>query len=174
MKKLIALLLAAMMVLSLGACGAKKEEAKTPLTDPLEKIAENIYAIKAPQFGPVSIPVDINDTEWSLYSFTGLTSNEGIKEAMASESMIGAIPYSLVLVRVEDCADTKAIAEQMKAGIDQRKWICVEADDLLVSGYCDLIMLVMVGSEFAADGITAQAMTDAFEQVCGAELDFTI
>lgn len=174
MKKLIALLLAAMMILSMSACGAKQEAAKTPLTDPLEKIMENIYAVKAPQFGPVSMPVDINDTEWSLYTFTGLTSNEGIKEAMASESMIGSIPYSLVLVRVNEGADAKAIAEQMKAGIDQRKWICVEADDLLVSGYCDLIMLVMVSSEFASDGITAQSMTDAFQSVCGAELDFTI
>lgn len=174
MKKLIALLLAAMMVFSMSACGAKKDEAKTPLTDPLEKIVEDIYAQKTPEFSLASMPVDINDTEWALYSFTGLTSNEGIKEALASEAMIGSIPYSLVLVRVDEGADTKAIAEQMKAGIDQRKWICVEADQLLVSGYCDLIMLVMVSSEYAESGISAQAMTDAFQSVCGAELDFTI
>ena len=173
MKKYIALLLAVMLVVSMTACG-KKEEAKTPLTDPLEKIVEDIYAKHPVEIGVVTMPVDITDVEWSLYSFTGLKSNENVKEAVASESMIGSIPYSLVLVRVNEGADALAVAEEMKAGIDQRKWICVEADDLLVSGYCDVIMLVMVGSDYASSGMTAQALTDAFAQVCGAELDFTI
>lgn len=175
MKKLLALVLALTMAVSMAACAsAEPEGQKTPLADPLEKIVEDIYAAQPVEFGVASIPVDVTDTEWALKSYTGLTSGDSVKEVIASEAMIGSIPYSLVLVRLNDGADAKAVAEEMKSGIDQRKWICVEADDMLVSGYCDVVMLIMVGSEYAESGVTAQAMTDAFAKVCGAELDFTI
>ena len=39
MKKMLALLLAAMMVLSLAACGVKKEEAAAPAETPAEEPA---------------------------------------------------------------------------------------------------------------------------------------
>lgn len=168
MKKLTAIVLA---ILMLGLCACSDQAKKAPLTDSLEQIIDNIYAQQPVEFFVGTMPVDITDTEWSLKSFTGLDNADLITEAAASEAMIGSIPYSLVLVRVKDAANAKTVAQQMKDGIDQRKWICVEADDLLVSGYCDVVMLVMVSS---ASDLTAQAMTDAFAKVCGGELDFTI
>lgn len=147
---------------------------KLPLEGSLEEIIKDIYAQQPVEFDVVTVRVDITDTEWSLISYTGLSSNEQITEAFASEAMIGAIPYSLVLVRVKDAADAEAVAQQMKEGIDPRKWICVEANDLKVAGYCDVVMLVMVSSDYAEDGISAQAMVDAFQAVCGSTLDFTI
>ena len=77
----------------------------------------------------------------------------------------------MVMVRVAEGTDAKTVAEAMKAGIDQRKWICVEADDLMVAGYGDVVMLIMVGSD---TGLTAQSFVDAFKTVAGAELSFTI
>jgi hypothetical protein len=59
----------------------------------------------------------------------------------------------------------------MKAGIDTRKWICVEANDVLAAGYGDVVMFIMVNTEM---GLTAQSFVDAFQKVAGAELDFTI
>lgn len=88
--------------------------------------------------------------------------------------MISSIAYSLVLVRVEDAKNAQSIAQQMKDGINPQKWVCVEADDLAVCGYGDVVMLIMVASDFAGDGITAQAMVDAFQSVCGGKLDFTL
>ena len=168
MKKYIALLLAVMLVVSMTACG-KKEEAKTPLTDPLEKIVEDIYAKHPVEIGVVTMPVDITDVEWSLYSFTGLKSNENVKEAVASESMIGSIPYSLVLVRVNEGADAQAVAEEMKAGIDQRKWICVEADTKTAACTEDVAFLFMVNSDFA-DQVTTESMLEAFKAAVGTEV----
>lgn len=173
MKKALTLLLALAMVLAMTGCASKETE-KVPLTAKLEGIVDDIYEAHPVELSVVTIPVDTTDTEWSLKSYTGLSSGEKIKEAVVSESMIGSIPYSMVLVRVNDAADARTVAEEMKAGIDTRKWICVTADDLLVSGYCDVVMLVMVGSEYADTGLTAQAITDAFASVCGGELDFTI
>ena len=59
----------------------------------------------------------------------------------------------------------------MASSIDQRKWMCVEADDLQVAGWGDVVMLIMVSSD---SGLTSQSYVDAFAEVCGAEPDFTI
>ena len=47
---------------------------------------------------------------WLLKSSTGLDSAEEISEAAVSEAMIGSIPYSMVLVRVKDAANARAVA----------------------------------------------------------------
>lgn len=191
MKKQIAFVLALVVAVSLAGCATSGSQdttpsttapttvpttaapAKVPLSDSLETIVDNIYAQKSVEFAVATMPVDITDTEWALKSYTGLDSNDLISEAVVSEAMIGSIPYSMVLVRVKDAADAETVARQMKDGIDPRKWICVEADDLMVAGYCDVVMLIMVGSNYA-ESVTAQNMVDAFAAVCGGEVDFAI
>ena len=76
--------------------------------------------------------------------------------------MIGSIPYSLVLVKVKNASDASDIASQMKSGINQRKWVCVEADDLAVTYSGDVVLLFMVGSEYN-DDVKSSDITAAFE-----------
>ena len=135
------------------------------------EVIDQINAIESPEFMYGSMEVDITDAG-SLKYYTGLDSAEGIKEAAFCESMMGSQAYSLVVVKL-DGADAKATAESMKNGIDQRKWICVEADDIKVSGCGDTVMLIMVDSEYA-DVISASSVTEAFKTVCGGALDFEI
>ena len=52
-----------------------------------------------------------------------------------------------------------------------RKWICVEADDLKVAGFGDVVMLMMVNSD---SGMTAQSFVDAFAKVAGFEPEFVM
>jgi hypothetical protein len=115
-----------------------------------------------------TIDVDLTDS-YAVKSYLGLDSSDKIAEAVASESMLGAQAYSLVLCRVKNAADAPAVAQQMRDGIDQRKWVCVNADDLMVSACGDVVMLVMISSDYAETG-TAASLTDAFKKVCGTEL----
>ena len=184
MKRFFAIGLSALMLLGMFAgCGKAAapaettkatEAAKHPLTDSLDAIIEKIYAESPTEIAVMTQILELSDTSedglWLLKSSTGLDSAEEISEAAVSEAMIGSIPYSMVLVRVKDAANAKAVAEKMKAGIDPRKWICVEADDMQVSGYGDVVMLVMIGS---GNG-SAQTFTDGFAKVAGGELDFVI
>ena len=121
------------------------------------------------------IPVDLTDSSedglWAIKSYTGLDSAEKITEAAAFEPMMGSMAFSMVMVRVAEGADSKAVAESMKSGIDTRKWICVEANDLLVTGYGDVVMLIMLNTE---GGMTAQSFVDAFAKVAGFEAEFVI
>ena len=171
MNKIIAFALAVLLCVSLFAgCGAKKATLEgTPA-----EIIEKIYAEKSVEFAPWTLTPDDPDygSMWDWTYYTGLADGSQVTAAAASESMMGSIPFSMVVVRVNEGADAQAVAEQMKSGINTRKWVCVEAGDLQVAGYGDVVMLIMVGEEL--DSISSQDFVDAFKTVCGADLDFTI
>ena len=178
MKKFVSVVLALSLVLSLAACGGKKTEETQPalsVEGTMEELLNKTVEQRPVEFMGGVIPVDLTDTSedglWAIKSYTGLEDAAQITEAAAFEPMMGSIAFSMVLVRVADGADAKSVAESMKAGIDTRKWICVEADDLKVAGFGDVVMLIMVNSD---SGMTAQSFVDAFAKVAGFEAEFVI
>lgn len=184
MKSIIALLLAFALCAAMTGCRQTGEPDTSPsgttvptATSALEgksltEIVDLIYAKHPMELSLMTVSVDLGD-EYAVKSYLGLDSAEGISEAVASESAFGSQAYSLVLCRVTDPANTQSIARQMFEGIDQRKWICVQADDLMVTAYQDLVLLVMIGSEYE-DSATAQQLTEAFTQVCGCRPELTL
>lgn len=185
MKKRVLALVCAMIMICCTGCGASNPAASsdsgsasategtesnkgTAPEGALADIVEQIYAVKEPGIGVGTIPVELSDAD-AVKMYTGLDSADAISEAVASEAMISAQAYSLVLVRVKDAADTASVAEEMEAGIDPRKWVCVEADDLQVVACDDVILLIMVSSELS-DSVTSQDVVDAFREVCGGTL----
>ena len=178
MKKFVAIVLALSLVLSLAACGGKKAEETQPalsVSGTMEELLNKTIEQRPVEFMGGVIPVDLTDSSedglWALKSYTGLDSAEKISEAAAYEPMMGSLAFSMVLVRVAEGADAKTVAESMKSGIDTRKWICVEADDLKVAGFGDVVMLIMVNSD---SGMTAQSFVDAFAKVAGFGAEFVI
>lgn len=179
MKKFTAIALVLAMALSLFAgCGAGKAEPTEPAVSvegTMEELLNKIVEQNPVEFMGGVMPVDVADTSedglWAVKYYTGLDNAEQITEAAAFEPMMGSIAFSMVMVRAKDSLGLKSLAESMKAGIDTRKWICVEADDLLVAGYGDVVMLIMVSSE---SGMTAQSFVDAFATVVGGEPNFVI
>ena len=177
-KKIICLLLAVVVTLSMAACGKKTEETEAPalkVEGTMEELLNKTIEQRPVEFMGGVIPVDLTDTSedglWVLKNYTGLDSAESITEAAAFEPMMGSLAFSMALVRTAEGADSKAVAEAMKSGIDTRKWICVEADDLKVAGFGDVVMLIMVNSD---SGMTAQSFVDAFAKVAGFEAEFVI
>jgi len=182
MKKFMSMLLALAMVLSLAACGGNSAEPTTEATQAAvsveatcEELLNQIVEKQPVEFMGGIIPVDLTDTsedgQWNVSYFTGLSDASQITEASVFEPMMGSIAFSMVMVRVAPDAGSKTVAENMKNGIDTRKWICVGADDILVAGYADVVMLIMLDSSL---GLTAQSFVDAFAEVVGAELDFVM
>ena len=103
---------------------------------------------------PAYQPTDLTDTV--MYeSFTFLPYEEGYHAASA-DALIGAIAHSVVLVEVPDGADADAVAEQLAAKANPRKWICVEAESVQVAVKGQLVLLVM------SDTATADAIIAAF------------
>ncbi len=173
MKKMISMLLALTLVLGLAACSGNTEptEAAVSVEGTMEELVNKVMEKQPVEFMGGLMPVDLTDTSedglWAVKSFTGLDNAEQISDLAVFEPMMGSIPFSLVMVRVNADAGVGTVAEGMKNGIDQRKWICVEADDLQVVSYGDVVMLIMVGSD---TGMTSQSFVDAFAQVVGGEV----
>ncbi len=188
MKKMISMLLAFAIVFGLTACNGNSSATEAP-TEPalaykldgtMEELVSQVIAEQPVEFMGGFMPVDLTDTSedglWAIKYNTGLDSAEQIGDVAVYEPMMGSLPFSLVMVRVNEGQEPALVAESMKSGIDQRKWICVEADDLMVAGFGDVVMLIMVGSD---TGMTAQSFVDAFQKVCaaqfeGAKLEFVI
>jgi len=179
MKKLISVLLVLAMALSLAACGtantpateAPTEVPAVSLNGTLEELLYKVIEIQPVEFMGGAMTLDLTDTSedgmWMVKNYTGLENAESITEAAFYEPMMGSIPYSMVMVRVAADAGVGTVAEGMKNGIDTRKWICVEADDLQVVSFGDVVMLIMVGSD---TGMTSQSFVDAFQKVCAEQV----
>ena len=183
MKKLICTLLALSLVLAMTACGKQATETTAPettapegaLVGSMEELLEKVIEARPVEFAGGVIPIDLTDTSedglWSIKSFTGLEDVSMLTEAAAYEPMMGSLAFSMVMVRTAAGADPKAVAEAMKSGVDPRKWICVEADDMKVAGVGDVVMLIMVST---TGDMTAQSFVDAFQSVAGRDCDFVI
>ncbi len=184
MKKLMAILLTTVLLFGMTACGCQKQEdptvnttegQTTPLSGTMEENIQKLMQANPAEFMGGMMPLDLTDTSeeglWALKSYTGLDSAKDITDAAAYEPMTGAQAFSLVMVRVADGANAKDIAQKMKSNIDPRKWICAMADQVMVAGYRDTVMFIMVDSGL---GKTAQSYVDAFKNLCGGKLDFTI
>lgn len=172
MKKILALVLAMVMMLSFAACGGENTENGgaadvVPVEGTPEELIEKIYAEleTMPEFPVMTMNLADMDAE-AFPMYTGLADNSKVKEAAFSEAMMGSQAYSMVIVRLNDAADSESVATEMVNGIDTRKWICVEADDLVVAAYGDVVMLYMVDSTF---GLSSENAVAAFNTVCGGE-----
>ena len=172
MKKLIAILMLTAMVLSLTACGAKTPAEDKPQGadlsgETVEALIEKIYETKMPEFALMTMPVDLADAETTAW-LTGVSDPSLLKEAAVSESMMGSQAYSLVMVRVNDAAKAEEVAQMMLDNIDPVKWICVQADDIDAAIYGDLVLFVMIDSQF---GLPAADFIGAFKTIAGGALD---
>lgn len=112
------------------------------------------------------MPVDLSDS-YSLSTYVGTESAEGIEAALASESMMGAQAFSITLVRAENEEAAAKLAQTMFDGINTRKWVCVEATDKQAASYDDLAVFIMVDPEL---GTTSEQLMQGFATVFGGEI----
>ena len=128
----------------------------------LEEIMAKVYAgfgeDELPMLG--DMPVDVTDAEAVEY-YLG-TSDLSIKEALVREPMMGSIPHSVVLVRLNDAKDAEAAVAKIKEKANPRKWICVEAKNVVVDSIGDLVILIMVDSESQTTPEIAPKLTANF------------
>lgn len=152
MKKLSIFLMIITSLFLVTGCGSKKEENKNDepanktenvegaLEDLMTKVYEDIPEEERPM---MLMNTEVNEENVEYY--LGTTEIE-YEEALASESGVGSIPHSVVLVRVKENANVEEIKKTIKDSVNPRKWICVEAEEVVVESRGDLIILIMASS----------------------------
>lgn len=126
----------------------------------LENIMEKVYADIPEDERPMMLTnTEVNEENIEYYLGT---SDIEYEEALASESGVGSIAHSVVLVRTKDNADIEAIKDKIEDNVDPRKWICVgvEEDDVVVENKGNLIILIMVSDE-----TTREKLETSFEKL---------
>lgn len=136
---------------------------EAPTVSGLQATVDAIYEKYPVPFMAGTIPAEMINADSYAY-YTGMADDSKVSEVLVSESMIGAQAYSLVLVTVKDGEDVNAVADSMINGIDQRKWMCVEADLIRTVTHGNTVMLVMIDSSM---DIGIDGFVTAFEEVVG-------
>ena len=90
---------------------------------------------------------DVKDEEINYY--TGLTDTKNVDFVVASEPLMSSQAYSLVVLKVKDVSKIESMKQEIYDNINMAKWICVSADELLITNYNDIIFVVMASSDWA-------------------------
>ena len=139
MKKIIIGLCIVLSVFMMTGCGQKEKNIEGSLEEIMTKVYEGISEDELPM-----MLSNIEITDENIENYLG-TKDIDYQEALASESMVGSIAHSVVLVRMADGADIEEAKTLSKEKANPRKWICVEAENVYVESKGNLIILIMSG-----------------------------
>lgn len=147
LKKLSLLLVICIGLFCVTGCGEKVKNVEGTL----EEIMTSVYSGLADDQKPMML-MNMEVTEENVEGFLG-TADIEYEEALASESAVGSIAHSVVLVRVKDNANIESIKTKIKENVNPRKWICVgvEEKDVIVENKGNLIILIMVEDQTARE-----------------------
>lgn len=138
MKKVFSLIILVGLLFLISGCTEKNIEGT------LEEIMTKVYAKVPEENKPMGL-TNMEVNKENVEGFLGTTDIE-YKEALASESMVGSIAHSVVLVRAKDAKSVESIKETIRENVNPRKWICVgvEKEDVIIQSKGDLIIVIIV------------------------------
>jgi hypothetical protein len=170
MKKLFALLLAVMMVLSLVACGEEERPTYGAVGEPLvvsfeensDKSAQEIadLLLSNPNLGFMGMTMAVEE---GLLSGFGNAEIKGFKEGVMFGPAIGTIPFIGYVFTLDEGTDVDAFMQTLKDNADLRWNICTEADELIVESEGDKVVVIMTPSSFEAEGEVQDVVVDFTE-----------
>lgn len=163
LKKNISILFLLITVLILTACGGTGNNSAAEGTEP--KLVGTLAEIMDSVYENADLSQDFRDSmsdfvsaeipEESAEYMIG-TADVAYDEGLISMSMINVQAYQCILLRLPENADIEAAKQTIADNADPRKWICVEAESVIVENVGDVVLFVM------ADTDTAEAIRDSF------------
>ena len=141
MKKIITLTLLVITSLVILSGCQKEENIELSMNEVVDKLYVGLED-NMPMVGSTEITKD------NMKSYIGID-NLDIKEGVASEALIGSIAHSVVVLRVNDKVDVEEAKNEIKENANPRKWVCVEAEKVIVKSKGDVIILIMSNNELA-------------------------
>ena len=148
---IIVILAVAAIIVGVIAMNSKPKTNLEPVnsSEDLSSLIEKIYEgenIKMQSL--MTQTIETSDVDY-VKTTTGLENANDIEYVVASEPMMTAQAYSLVLVKVKDGVDTNSVAKTMNENVNARKWICVAADKIYTTSSGNIVCLVMDSEEVA-------------------------
>ncbi len=156
-KRMMACCLTLVLALAVFA-GCGKEQQAVNLEGSCEEILTKVYenaklddeTREAMEYYQTT-PIDETTAEYLLG-----TADVKYAEAVVSAPMMNAVAYQCVILRVAEGEDVEAAKKLLVDNADPRKWVCVEAESVVVENVGDVILYIM------ADQTTADAVKTSF------------
>ncbi|MDO4420330.1 MAG: hypothetical protein Q4B92_08220 [Ruminococcus sp.] len=176
MKKTIAIILAALMMLAVSACGIGGTASTEPATDPApttvgtklladfktltdktpQEIADALLTNEEIQFMPATMPVE----EGFLNGFN--EEIKGFEEGVMFGPAIGTIPFVGYIFTVAEGGDVAAFVKTLEDNANLRWNICTEAEEMICVAEGNTVFFVMCPTSFeeqpADDGAAVGGM----------------
>ena len=162
MKKIIALIMAALIVLTMVACGNTEDKnnggetdgtatvGQTLLADfkadnkgTAEEVAQRLISNEIIQFMGGAMPI-----EEGLLSGFDNTEIKGFKSGAMFAPMMSSIAFVGYIFELEDGADVEAFKTTLKDSANLRWNICVEAEELIVENEGNKVFFLMCPKSF--------------------------
>lgn len=153
MKKIIIAIVVLFTIVTLTGCG-KEKNVTGSLESLMTKVYQNIKEEDLPMMLTNTVVTKDNE-EYYLGS-----ADIDFDSALASESAVGSIAHSVVLIRAKDNQDVEQLKKDIKNSVNPRKWICVEVDssNVIVDSKGNLVILIM-------DNINAKIIDNNFKNL---------
>lgn len=146
MKKIFGLgLIMLTLSLMLTGCGDTKKQDNLGLSvkEIIDKVYNNLNEDELPKMGNTEI------TKENMEYYLGVN-NLDIIEGVASEPLRSSTAHSVVVFRVNDGVDVEQAKKDIKEKVDPRKWICVEAEQVIVESRGNVIILIMSTNDLSS------------------------
>ena len=145
MKKIVTILISTLMIFTLVGCSSSKVERDPVLSEDLTKVLEKIYET-------ADLDKDFKESlqyyqtvELNEENIEGYLANTDVKftQGICSAPMMSSIPYELILLKLDENADVDAIKSSIKENANPRKWLCVEAEEVIVESIDNTVLFLM-------------------------------
>ncbi len=159
MKKTTAMLFMLLFTASLTGCGKSAGEGGFQnLEGSLSEILNTVYenAEFDQEFRDSMADFDTNEIPAESAEYIIGTTDVEYTESIYSIPMINVVPYQCILLRLPEGADVEAAKQTLLDHADPRKWICVEAESVVVENVGDVVLFIM------ADADKAEAVRSSF------------
>jgi hypothetical protein len=163
MKKIIIMMLT--LSLGFGLFGCDKSKNNNDATKDFKAV--DLISLMNKTYGNVAdlpmvevMEIERTNIEW-LQNQTFLRDLSHVECVVSGDALIMTIPYTFVLIKVDDKANIDKMKQEVFDNANLAKWICVFADVAYVNNYGSVIMLIM-GEKELADSVYQE-----FEKVCG-------
>ena len=151
MKKFIAIFMTILMLFSLVGCSSSKVERDPVLSEDLTKVLEKVYETaeldddfrQALQHYQT---VELDDS--NIKEYLG-DADVKFTEGLCSAPMMSSIPYELILLKLDEGSDVDAVKAALKENANPRKWLCVEAEEVVVENIDNTVLFLMANESEA-------------------------
>lgn len=150
LKRRLVVLSLTVLALLLVSCGkAGGTETAAELTGPLSEIMDAVYenADLSQEFRDSMADFDSGEIPAESAEYLIGTTDVSYEESFYSIPLINVVPYQCILLRLPEGTDIEAAKQTLADHADPRKWVCVEAESVIVENVGNVVLFAMGDSQ---------------------------